>query len=164
MAVIKISTAPKFQRPIVNLYGLDCLIDTGAVIPLFSMPKVILENMFKARKTTEKHVIGGIGGESQGDVYCMDEFKIGEITYSPFEVFVPYTPTIKYPVLLGAPLFHGMFYGFDTVENNFVIDTKEAPLKRQFRLVELRGQLYCQIDDVLVQDSRLLLSDMLCGL
>ena len=164
MAIIKIPTTPRFQRPIINLYGLDCLIDTGAIIPMFSMPKVIIENMFKAVKTLEKHTVGGIGGESLGDVYRINEFKVGEIIYSPFEVFVPYMQTIKYPVLLGAPLFYGMFYGFDTVENKFVIDTKDAPLKRQFRIVELRGQLYCQIDDILVQDSRLLLSDMLCGI
>ena len=164
MARIAIPMLKKFQRPIIELYGFNALIDTGAVIPMFSVPVTTVKEKFSAEKILEKHSIGGIGGESYGDVYRIDEFCVGELVYAPFDVFVPIEPNLKYPILLGAPLFHGMFYGFDTTENQFIIETKEAPLRRSFKLHELRGQLFPQIDDVFIQDSSLLLSNMPFGL
>ena len=164
MPQITIPMLKKYQRPIIKLYGLNALIDTGAVIPMLSISAELVEEKFKATKLLEKHTIGGISGESYGDVYRLKDFKIGEITYTVFDAFVPYEPSLKYPILLGAPLFYGMFYGFDTVAGNFIIDTKEIPLVRSFKIQELRGQLLPQIDDVLIQDSSLLLSNMPCGL
>ena len=143
---------------------MKALVDTGAVIPMLSMDAEELETKFRVKKISERHTIGGIGGETQGDVYRLEEFKIGELEYTPFDVFVPYEPSLKYPILLGAPLFYGMFYGFDTASNKFVIETNDVPLKREFRLHELRGQLFPQIDGVFVQDSSLFLSNMPFGL
>lgn len=164
MAKIEIPTLEKYQRPIIKLYGHRALIDTGAVIPMISLEAEELQEKFAAQMILGHQFIGGIGGRSSGDVYRLSEFRIGEISFAPFDVFVPYDPLLKYPILLGAPMFYGMFYGFDTEENKFVIETKKMPLKRSFKLRELNGQLYAQIDDVLVQDTSLLLSDMPLGL
>ncbi|MBR2216242.1 MAG: hypothetical protein IJ849_10890 [Selenomonadaceae bacterium] len=164
MAKIELPMLKKYQRPIVELYGLHALVDTGAVIPMFSLPVRIITAIFpEAEKILERHSVGGIGGESLGDVYRLPNFAIGELTYSPFDAFVPYEPSLKYPILLSAPLFSGMFYGFDSAESKFIVETKDMPLKRKFELHELRGQLFPQIDGVLIQDSGLFLSNMLCG-
>ena len=164
MARIEIPMLEKYQRPIIELYDFRTLIDTGAVIPMFSMQIKELQRNFAAEKLLEHHTIGGIGGETMGDVYRLEEFKIGELTYAPFDTFVPYEPSLKYPILLGAPLFHGMFYGFDTAKSKFVVETNDIPLTREFKLHELRGQLFPQIDGVFVQDSGLFLSNMPFGL
>lgn len=164
MARIEIPMMAKYQRPIIKLYNKQTLIDTGAVIPMLSMDADDIEARFSAEKLLIGHTVGGIGGSSRGDVYRLGEFKVGDITYAPFDAFVPYEPSIKYPILLGAPLFYGMFYGFDTVNSKFIIETNNVPLTRKFELRELHGQLYPQIDGIFVQDTTLFLSDMLCGI
>ena len=164
MARIEIPTLEKYQRPIIRLYKQRALIDTGAVIPMLSFEPEELQERFAVKLILDNQFIGGIGGQSMGSVYRLEEFKVGDIVYAPFDAFVPRDPILKYPILLSAPMFNGMFYGFDTTENKFIIETKNAPLKRTFYLRELNGQLYPQIDDVLVQDSNLLLNNMPLGL
>lgn len=164
MSLLQIPLIKKYQRPIIKLYGLMALVDTGAVVPMLSLASELVEEKFHAEKILEKHMIGGIGGESYGDVYRLKDFKIGEINFSIFDAFVPYEVSLKYPILLSAPLFYGMTYGFDTVDGLFFVDTKDVSLNREFKLYELRGQLYPQIDGVLIQDTSLFLSNMPFGL
>lgn len=148
------------QRPVVELYGMQALIDTGAVIPMVSMPAKAVEKMFSAVKVKGNVSLGGIGGRSAGDIYAIPLFSIGEIKYEPFEVFVPYVSKITFPILLSSTLFYGMSYTVDTVEGKFIIDTKNALLKRKFRIKDLHGELYPQIDDTLIQDGSMLVEDL----
>ena len=99
MAHLEIPMLKKYQRPIIRLYGQNALIDTVAVIPMLSISSDWAEEKFGAEKILERHVIGGIGGESFGDVYRLKDFRIGELTYSIFDAFVPYEPSLKYNVI-----------------------------------------------------------------
>lgn len=48
-----------YQRPIIKLYGITTLIDTGAVIPTVSLPIPILEKAFNAQLVLNEARIGG---------------------------------------------------------------------------------------------------------
>ena len=49
----------KYERPIIELYKLPALIDTGAVVPVFSIFPVIIEKFFDAKIILPNKFIGG---------------------------------------------------------------------------------------------------------
>ena len=108
----------------------------------------------------DKGFIGGFGGNEVGSVYSIKNFKIGDLIFNNFEVFVPKYPRLQYPFLLSATLFYGMSYEFDTINCNFIVKMNdEQNLEREFKIKELRGQLYPQIDGILIQDVDIFLHD-----
>ena len=134
----------KYERPIIELYKLPALIDTGAVIPVFSMFPPIIEKFFDAKL---------ILLNKSGTVYSIPEFKIGELIFANFEVFVPTEPRLKFPLLLSATLFYGTDYEFDTIKEKFIVRMQDAqPLKRDFKIKDLNGKLFPQLDGILFQD------------
>ena len=146
----------KHERPIIELYRLPALIDTGAVVPVFSIFPTILEKVFDAKLILPNKFIGGFGGFGGlewGSVYSLAEFKIGELVFENFEVFVPNEPRLKFPFLLSATLFHGTAYEFDTLNEKFTVRLRDdQPLKRDFKIKDLNGRLFPQLDGILFQD------------
>ena len=142
-----------YQRPVIELYNLPALIDTGSVIPVFSIFPSTLEKYFEIKLLLENESIEGFGGEERGSVYSIKNFKIGELIFNDFEVFVPTRPKIQFPFLLSSTLFYEMEYTFDTINGNFIVRMKdEQNFERDFKIKELNGKLYPQIDGVLIQD------------
>ena len=162
MAIVKIPMLKEYQRPIIELYNNWAMIDTGAIIPVLSMHPKKVQQEFSGKVIKEGLPIGGIGGESTGDVYRIPEFRVGELTYSPFEVFVPRQPLMKFPILLSATMFYGMDYTVKNTTSEFVVDTGDILdlNKIEYRLLSLKGGLYPQVDGVLIQDGGILLADM----
>ena len=144
----------KYERPIIELYNLPALIDTGAVIPVVSIFPSILEKIFDVKIILRDKFIGGFGGYEKGSVYSISEFKIGEMTFENFEVFVPDEPKIKIPFLLSATLFYGTGYEFDTINEKFIVRVEDEKfLRRDFKIKDLNGKLFPQIDGNLFQDT-----------
>ncbi len=153
MKEFSIPLMKKYSRPTIELYKLPALIDTGAVIPVFSMYPALFEKCFDSKIILENSSISGIGGKEYGSVYSISEFKIGELIFKNFEVFIPDEPSLQFPFLLSATLFHGMAYEIDTINQKFTVRMKdEQPLEREFKIKEFKGNLYPQIDGVLFQD------------
>ncbi|MBR6014144.1 MAG: hypothetical protein IK062_10265 [Selenomonadaceae bacterium] len=108
----------------------------------------------------DRGIIGRFGGNEIGSVYAIKNFKIGDLIFNNFEVFVPETPRLQFPFLLSSTLFYGIDYEFDTINEKFVVKIKDAQnLEREFKIRELRGQLYPQIDEILIQDVDIFLHD-----
>ena len=148
-----------YQRPVIDLYGLPSLIDTGAIIPMSSLSPNLLSLIWNAKPVIKDVKIGGIGGQELGDVYSLENFRINDIIFDKLEVFVSKEQSknkIKHSFLLSATLFYGMSYTFDTRDKNnqtMLIDIPESlSLHRTFEIKQLEGQLYAQIDGVLLQD------------
>ncbi|MBR3622611.1 MAG: hypothetical protein IKN43_04600 [Selenomonadaceae bacterium] len=145
---------PKYLRPIIKLYEIPTLIDTGAVIPVFSFTGSDMRDIFNATLIKNNAEISGFGGNDKGAVYSIPEFSIGSIDFNPFEVLVPENLRIKYPILLSAPVFYGTNYEFDTRNSLFKVKWEnDYPRKRSFKITELKGELYPQINGVLLQIS-----------
>ena len=150
----------KYERPIIELYKLPALIDTGAAIPVFSMFPSIIEKYFDTKLILKTGFIGGIGGFEKGSVYSIKNFEIGDLKFNDFEVFVPFNPKIRFPFLLSATLFYGMDYEFDTINEKFIVRMKdEQRSEREFKIKDLDGKLYPQIDGTLIQDIDIALHD-----
>jgi len=142
-----------YQRPVIELYNLPTLIDTGSVIPVFSIFPSTLEKYFEIALILENESIEGFGGKERGTIYSIKNFEIGNLIFRDFEVFVPIRPRVQFPFLLSATLFYGMEYTVDTINNNFVVRMKdEQKFEREFKIKELNGKLYPQIDGILIQD------------
>lgn len=142
-----------YQRPVIELYNLPTLIDTGSVIPVFSIYPPIFEKYFETELIFENEFIEGFGGEERGSVYSIKNFEIGKLIFKDFEVFVPTRPKIQFPFLLSATLFYGMNYEIDNLNNNFIVRMKdEQKFEREFKIKEINNKLYPQIDGVLIQD------------
>ena len=153
MKEFSIPLNPEYERPVINLYNLPALIDTGAVVPIFSIYTELLEKYFKTKKILEDTSVGGIGGSANGSVYSIAEFKIGELIFENFEVFVPNEPAIRFPISLSASLFHGMNFEFDRINGKFIVRMKDDQnLKRDFKLKEIRSEIYPEVDGFLVKD------------
>ena len=142
-----------YQRPVIELYNLPTLIDTGSVIPVFSMYQPIFEKYFETKLILENESIEGFGGKERGSVYSIKNFQVGELIFNDFEVFVPREPRLKFPFLLSATLFYGMNYEIDNINGNFIVRMKdEQNFERDFKIKSLHNKLYPQIDGVLIQD------------
>ena len=142
-----------YQRPVIELYNLPTLIDTGSVIPVFSIYPAIFEKYFESKLILEDGFIGGFGGEERGSVYSIKNFQVGDLIFNDFEVFVPQEPRLKFPFLLSATLFYGMEYTVDTINEKFIVRMKDNQnLEREFKIKDIHGKLYPQIDGVLIQD------------
>ena len=147
----------KHERPIIELYRLPALIDTGAVVPVFSIFPTILEKIFDTKLILSNKFIGGL---ERGAVYSLSEFKIGELVFENFEVFVPNEPRLKFPFLLSATLFYGTAYEFDTINERFTVRLRDdQSLKRDFKIKDLNGRLFPQLDGILFQDIDIELQD-----
>lgn len=151
-----------YQRPVIELYKLPTLIDTGSVIPVFSIYPAIFEKYFESEKILETGFIEGFGGEEKGSVYSIKNFQVGELIFNDFEVFVPIEPHVKFPFLLSATLFYGMNYEVDNINGKFIVQMKdEQNFERDFKIKSLKNKLYPQIDGVLIQDVDSFLLDWL---
>ena len=160
MKEFSIPLKKSYQRPVIELYNLSTLIDTGAVIPVFSIVPAVFEKYFESKLILENRFIGGFGGEERGSVYSIKNFQVGELIFNDFEVFVPDEPRLKFPFLLSATLFYGMKYTFDMINNNLIVRMKdEQKFEREFKIKELNGKLYPQIDGILIQDVDIFLRD-----
>lgn len=149
-----------YKRPVMMLRGLPTLIDTGAIVPVFSpstipkFTKMLMKTAFHAEIVIENKSFVGFDGPVWGDVYSIPEFHIGELVYRPFEVFVPYKSKLTHPVILSATLFDGTIYTVDSVNYSFTVRLPDGfPESRQFHIRDLRGTLYPQIDSVLVMEN-----------
>lgn len=160
MKEFSIPLIEKYSRPVVKLYGMPTLIDTGAVVPVFSMYPALFEKCFDVKIILQDQYIIGTHGKEKGAVYSISDFKIGELIFNDFEIFVPNEPRLQFPFLLSANLFHGMDYEFDTINQKFTVRMKdEQSLKREFKIKDLEWQLFPQIDGVLFQDVDIELQD-----
>ena len=149
-----------YQRPVIELYNLPTLIDTGSVIPVFSIFPTTIDKYFETKLILENESIEGFGGKERGSVYSIKNFQVGDLIFNDFEVFVPNEPRLKFPFLLSATLFYGMEYTCDTINNNFIVRMKdEQSFEREFKIKDIHGKLYPQIDGVLIQDVDSFLRD-----
>ena len=102
MKEFSISLMNDYTRPVIELYKLPTLIDTGALIPVFSIFPSMLEKYFEIRLILQNEHITGFGGEEKGSVYSISNFKVGNLIFNDFEIFVPQKPKLQFPFLLSV--------------------------------------------------------------
>ena len=145
------------QRPVIKLYGNDAIIDTGAVIPMVSLSPELVKLAWNAELVKENIEIGGIGGKAEGDIYTLHNFEIYGFKFNNLDVFIPKIPDTKYIYLLSCTMFYGTDFSFDMINKDNQSFTINIPdnvnLNRNFKIKDLNGQLYAQVDGILIQDE-----------
>ncbi|MBR2215953.1 MAG: hypothetical protein IJ849_09375 [Selenomonadaceae bacterium] len=152
MLTIRIPLLEFDKRPVVKLYNMDALIDTGAYIPTFTTSATFLLNNFQAKVLFEKVPVGGIGGIAQGKIYRLQNFRVGRLNFECLDVFVPDKKRLDYEFLLSATMFYGFSYGFNAENKCFEINMPDAALlSRKFEVARLKERFCSKVDGLLLQ-------------
>ena len=151
-----------FKRPMIKLYGSPAIIDTGAVIPMTWLSPELLERAWDAELILQNQDISDIGGKAYGNIYSLKDFNIGNLCFDNIEFFVSKERISRYSFLLSATLFHGFKYDIDDTKNQkFIVHIPEGvSLHRNFEIISLEGQMYAQVDGVLIQDTEDIMPDI----
>ena len=153
MKTFSLPLEPDFQRPLTEAYEMPALIDTGAIVPVFTLYPSNLKRLFDTELVATNKQFGGFDGNVNGSVYRIKNFVLGELLFEILEVFVPDKPRLRFPFLFSATMFYGMAYEIDTINNLFTIKVSDTQhLRRKFEILSLKGKLYPQVDGVLLQN------------
>ena len=97
-----------YTRPVLNLYNVKALVDFGAESLIIDMNDEAITNIFKGRLLKEGIPVKGIGPENvDGKLYCLQEFRIGEMEFQNIPAIVAPIADIGVDIILGSSLFGG---------------------------------------------------------
>lgn len=111
-----------FQRPIIylsNWHGLNALLDTGALFPVWTASESILQNL--GGILLQKDVIfGGFGGNAHGNLYRLSQITIGKLIFPNMTIIACNDlENVPYHILLSATMFHHLRYEIDDENHKF---------------------------------------------
>lgn len=109
---------------------LECLLDTGADIPVWVGSLSELKRLYNARLVKKDTCFSGFGGSNKCDLYYID-FYFSSVTESlifpemPIAVLKEFD---EYPfnMILSASMFYGLIYEIDTVQSKLKITIKDG--------------------------------------
>lgn len=137
-------------------YSFTSILDTGAILPVFSVYPIVLEKVLNAELVLKDTSITGFGGEDPGSLYLTRNFKLGDLLFKELEFFAPKEIKLKFPFLFSATMFYGTAYEIDTIHNLFNVTLKDNDnMERKFKIKNLNGRLYPQINGVLFEGADL---------
>ena len=111
MQQMTLDLKPFDSRPIVklkNFFGIDALLDTGAVIPVWTDDEDILQS-FGGVKVRENAMFGGFGGKAVGNLYHIPTFTVGGLTFPNLPV-VAARMNLPCYMILSATMFSRLIY------------------------------------------------------
>lgn len=135
-----------YQRPIIELktwYGFEALLDIGAFFPIWTADERILA---KAGGTLEKGNVrfSGFGGETVGNLYCLDSFIIGDLIYPNMSIIAcTDLKEVPFQLILSATMFDNLIYEIDCKNHklNVTVPDDESVV-RNLKIRDSRGSLY----------------------
>ena len=142
-----------YAHPVVQLYGMFSIIDTGAIIPVFSLPRNIIESRFRGKLVYSDKSFGGFGGgEVRGDIYSFSNFYIKQLHFKTLEAFVPYSEDISYPLLFSYTMFLNTKFQFSPIEGKMYFSVDDDKMKdNEFLIKNLADKICIQLNGVLYQ-------------
>ena len=108
------------QRPITflqNWYGLDAMIDTGSLFPVWVDDEKFLSKL--GAEVVIDHVeCGGFGGSAEGRLYAISTFQFGELIYPNFHI-IAHKMELPCQMILPATMFRKLRYEIDDENHAF---------------------------------------------
>ena len=94
-------------------HGLNALLDTGALFPVWTAPETILPGL--GGVLLQKNVMfGGFGGKTQGNLYQLNQVAIGKLIFPELAVIsCNDLKNVPYHILLSATMFRHLRYEID---------------------------------------------------
>ena len=139
------------SRPIItNLYGGLALVDTGAEIPVCTLPPFTLKEVFHAERKITNTPIIGFGGEDVGDVYLLKEFRFKELVFPEMPVFLPHqTRNLQFRWILSASMFDQLEYVINMKNHIMTVNVPDdESLERRLRIYDKEGRLHVLLERV----------------
>ena len=139
------------QRPIAYLktwYKIDAMIDTGALIPVWTRDEKILLNL-GGKLIQENIKFRGFGGRTQGNLYCISNFIMGKLLFTKLYVIAHADNELPCHMILSATMFRNLMYEIDDKNHklNVTIPDGESEI-RNLIIRDSNGKLH-----VLVQSE-----------
>lgn len=146
-----------FQRPIIylsNWHGLNALLDTGALFPVWTAPETILPSL--GGVLIQKNVVfGGFGGKTHGNLYQLKEVAIGKLIFPEMAVISCNAfENVPYHILLSATMFQHLRYEIDDENHKFnvMIPDRESCV-RNLKIQDKNGKLYVLCNSTLKENK-----------
>ena len=153
MEQFSLELSAEMQRPIVyleNWYGLNALLDTGAIFPVWTFDEdVLLEIGGKLVK--EGVDFSGFGGTAVGNLYQIPYVTVGKLTFPHMHIIsCKLNEDVPYHIILSATMFRNLRYEIDDKEHilNITIPDGESTV-RNLVIEDKKGKLHvlCQSEE-----------------
>ncbi len=117
----------KTQRPVAhlrNFYGLDAMLDTGALFPIWVAGEQTLLEL-GGSLVKEKVEFGGFGGMTEGKLYKLPMMKVGNLIFPEFHII---SCQIRIPcqIILSATMFRNLIYEVDDFNHKFNVTIPDS--------------------------------------
>ncbi len=118
---------PKQVRPVINLYGIRCLIDTGATTPVWCGNNALFESVFSFKEPVGFMNVSGFGGSGTSyEVYRINDFTLifseKPIVYKVFYILKGDMYRKNFDMILPATVFVKMAYTVDNSKHTFQLE------------------------------------------
>ena len=100
-----------YQRPVItldNFHNLKAMIDTGAVYPVWMSGEERLRRLGAVKKR-DSVPFGGLGGMTNGALYKIPIFQLGDLLYPDMGI-IAHRSSFPVPLLLPATMFNNLIY------------------------------------------------------
>ena len=136
------------QRPIAKLdtfYGIDAMLDTGAVFPIWLMDESLLVAL--GGKLILNHAkFGGFGGLSVGKVYELPLVQIGGLQFTGMDI-IAYKMNMPCSMIMSATMFQNLIYEVDDFNHRLNVTIPDSQSNvRNLTIRDVNGklQVLCQ--------------------
>lgn len=138
-------------RPVLRLRtfkGYRALLDTGAVVPLWTNKEFLLADELDGTLVKKNVVIEGLGGSATGNLYELPVVQLGDLVYPSFHIVsCPQFENEPYDLILSATMLDHLIYEIDTKHHklNIEIPDEESNV-RDMRVTYESGRwvVFCQ--------------------
>jgi len=131
------------DRPLIILddifIGCTALIDTGALIPVWTKEVDLLQAMGAVLEKKDVE-FGGFGGKAKGDLYKLT-LKLGCFIYPDMPIVACYDDKIPGFFLFTATMFKKTTYIIDDIRKTFTLTTNDNQVCRNLKVQDSDGHL-----------------------
>ena len=131
------------QRPIIMLgNGLDALLDTGALIPVWVGEESVLTRGLKAQLVKRTVPFFGFGGKTYGNLYKVT-IQVGELLYPNMHIIACHEWNASFHMILRATMFSNLIYEIDEYNHKFNVTVPDSESSiRHLKIVDKNGKIY----------------------
>lgn len=132
------------DRPILRLDdlfpGCTALIDTGALFPVWTKSRELLEAL--GAKVVKRNIsFSGFGGDACGDIYTFT-LHLGKLIYPQMHIMACENDDIPGYFIFSATMFKNTVYTIDAIEKKFIIATKDNQICRNLLITDTDGIIH----------------------
>lgn len=133
----------KQQKPVVLLNdALTALLDTGAIIPIWTDAEEILANVLGGKLVKEKVPFTGFGGITYGNLYQVT-IEVGYLIFPNMYIVANDELDTSYNLILSAAMFQNLIYEIDDKNHKFNVTIPDDESNvRNLRIEDSNGRLH----------------------